>query len=397
MGGSIQSSSPEQGASMGTAIVNGILLTPDEQFSGQSVIVEGGRITRIGPVGLVEAQSNTIDARGFYVIPGLIDLHVHGANGFDTMDATPEAIDGMGHFLAQHGVTSYLPTTVTASAEATLAAIQNISAMSNPSNGAGPLGIHLEGPYLNHDYCGAQPHQYLRPADIKEYKLWLDNGQIRLITVAPEVEGVLDLIKAGNETGIEFAAGHSAASYEQMQLAIEHGLHQVTHTFNGMPPLHHRSPGVLGAALSDNRLRCQIIADGVHVHPAVVKVLVKSKGIDGTILISDGMRATGLQDGDYALGDQQVHVRNGVARTQAGGLAGSTLTLDQALRNIMHFADLSFKEALPMATRVPAIAMNWEGRKGVIAPNADADLVIMDDRYQVRLTMVGGRVVYSNL
>lgn len=382
---------------MGTAIVNGIILTPDEQISGQGVIVEGGRIARIDPVGLVEAQSNTIDARGFYVTPGLIDLHVHGAYGFDTMDATPEAIHGMGRFFARHGVTSYLPTTVTASAEDISAAIQNIGAMSLPSDGAWPLGIHLEGPYLSHDYCGAQSPQYLRPADIKEYKLWLENGQVRLITVAPEVEGVLGLIEAGVETGIEFAAGHSGASYEQMRLAIEHGLHQVTHTFNGMPPLHHRSPGVLGAALSEERLRCQIIADGVHVHPAVVKVLVKSKGIDRTILISDAMRATGMPDGDYALGDQQVHVKGGVARTQAGGLAGSTLTLDQALCNIMHFADLSFQEALPMATRVPAAAMNWEGKKGVIAPNADADILIMDDRYQVRLTMIGGRVVYCDL
>lgn len=382
---------------MGTAIVNGILLTPDEQISGQAVIVEGGRIARIDPVGLIEAQSNMIDARGFYVTPGLIDLHVHGAFGFDTMDATPEAIHSMGRFFARHGVTSYLPTTITASAEATLAAIQNIGAMSLPSDGAWPLGIHLEGPYLSHDYCGAQPAQYLRPADIKEYKLWLENGQVRLITVAPEVEGVLGLIKAGAEVGIEFAAGHSGASYEQMRLAIELGLHQVTHTFNGMSLLHHRSPSVLGAALSEERLRCQIIADGVHVHPAVVKLLVKTKGIDRTILISDAMRATGLPDGDYALGDQQVHVKGGVARTQAGGLAGSTLTLDQALRNIMHFADLSFQEALPMATRVPAAAMNWEGKKGVIAPNADADILIMDDRYQVRLTMIGGRVVYCDL
>jgi N-acetylglucosamine-6-phosphate deacetylase len=237
----------------------------------------------------------------------------------------------------------------------------------------------------------------LRPADIKEYKLWLENGQVRLITVAPEVEGVLGLIEAGTEEGIEFAAGHSAASFEQMRLAIDQGLHQVTHTFNGMPPLHHRTPGVLGAALSEERLRCQIIADGVHVHPAVVKLLVKSKGVDRTILITDAMCATGLQDGDYALGDQQVQVRGGVARTQAGGLAGSTLTLDQALRNIMQFAGLSFQEALPMATRVPAAAMNWEGKKGVIAPNADADILIMDDRYQVRLTMIGGRVVYSDL
>jgi N-acetylglucosamine-6-phosphate deacetylase len=382
---------------MKTSILNGILVTPDEQLSGKVVIVEDGRISRIDPSGSEETNSKLIDARGFYVIPGLIDLHVHGAAGFDTMDATPEAIDGMGRFFARHGVTSFLPTTVAASPQATQAAIQNISMLSYPSEAARPLGIHLEGPYLGHEYRGAQPLQHLRTADAKEYQPWLENDLVRLITVAPEVEGVLDLIKTGVKKGIEFAVGHSSASYEQMLLAIDLGLHQVTHTFNGMASLHHRSPGVLGAALGEDRLHCQLIADGVHVHPAVVKVLVNAKGIDRTILITDGMRATGLPDGDYPLGDQLVQVQAGVARTRVGGLAGSTLTLDQALRNIMVFAGLSFQEALPMATRVPAAALNLVGRKGILAPGADADLVIMDDLHHVRMTMVNGRIVYNSL
>ena len=382
---------------MKTVIINGIILSPEEWISEHCLIVENEGIVRIDPLGPIEPGVNIIDARGFYIIPGLIDIHVHGANGYDTMDATPEAIHGMGHFFARHGVTSYLPTTVTASPEATLAAIENVGSTPSPIDGAQHLGIHLEGPCLNRDYRGAQPAQHLRPAAPEEYYPWLKTDRVRLITVAPEVDGVLALLDAGTEAAIEFAVGHSAASYEQVRLAIEHGLHQVAHVFNGVPPLHHRLPGVLGAALSDERLRCQVIADSVHVHPAVVKVLVKSKGIERTILITDAMRATGLPDGDYALGDQQVHVKGGVARTQAGGLAGSTLTLDQALRNVMQFADLSLLDALPMATRVPAAAMGWQGKKGVIASNADADLVIMDDNYQVRLTMVGGRVVYDDL
>jgi N-acetylglucosamine-6-phosphate deacetylase len=382
---------------MKTIIANGIVLSPDEEIHGRQVVIEDGRIRGLDARAPREAGVKAIDAQGWFVIPGLIDIHVHGANGCDTMDATPEAIQGMGRFLARHGVTSFLPTTVAASPEATLAAIENVGRTPFPTDGAHHLGIHVEGPYLNSACAGAQPVQHLRPAAPEEYERWITTEAVRLITVAPEVKGVLALLDAGAEAAIEFSIGHSAASYEQVRLAIEHGLRQVTHVFNGMPPMHHRSPGVVGAALSDEHLGCQIIADGVHVHPAVVRILVKSKGIDGTILITDAIRATGLPDGDYALGDQQIHVQAGVARTGAGSLAGSTLTMDKALRNVIRFADLSLLEALPMATRVPAAAMGWDGKKGVIAPNADADLVIMDNGFQVRLTMVAGRVVFDAL
>ena len=380
---------------MKTIIANGIVLSPDEEIHGRQVVIEDGRIVRMAAVEPAEAGVNQIDAQGSFVIPGLIDIHVHGANSFDTMDATPDAIQGMGRFLASHGVTSYLPTTVSASQDALMAAIENAGRTPFPVDGAQHLGIHLEGPYLNSSYAGAQPVQHLRRAAREEYERWITSGQVRLITVAPEVEGVPALLDAGTEAAIEFAIGHSAATYEQVLLAIEHGLRQVTHVFNGMPPMHHRSPGVLGAALSEERLNCQIIADGIHVHPAVVKLLVRSKGVGRTILVTDAISATGLPDGAYSLGDQRVHVAAGAPRTEAGGLAGSTLTMDQALRNVMQFANLSLSAALPMATRVPAAAMGWQGRKGIIAPNADADLVIMDDRFQVRLTMVAGRVVFE--
>jgi N-acetylglucosamine-6-phosphate deacetylase len=178
---------------------------------------------------------------------------------------------------------------------------------------------------------------------------------------------------------------------------VESGLRQATHTFNGMPAFQHRSPGVLGAVLSDDRIWAQIIVDGIHVHPAIVKFLVKAKGTDRTILITDAIRATGMPDGDYSLGDQMVHVKDGVARTDAGGLAGSTLTMDRALQNVMEFVEISLPEALPMATRIPATAMNLESHKGSIAPGFDADIVVLDESYQVRMTMVGGRIMYRDL
>jgi N-acetylglucosamine-6-phosphate deacetylase len=255
----------------------------------------------------------------------------------------------------------------------------------------------LEGPYLNSESRGAQPPQHLRPADPNEYRSWLETKEVCLVTVAPEVRGVLDLIRTGKAAGVEFALGHTSATYEQVLAAVELGLHQATHTFNGMPGLNHRSPGALGAVLSDDRIWAQIIVDGVHVHPAIVKLLIKAKGVDRTIVITDAVRASGLIDGDYALGDQMVHVKDGVVRTDAGGLAGSTLTMDQALRNVMEFADLSLAEALPMLTRVPAASIGLENRKGYITPGFDADIVVLDQSYRVRLTMVAGTVVYRNL
>jgi N-acetylglucosamine-6-phosphate deacetylase len=382
---------------MKTVIINGIILTPDEQVSGGQVIIEDKQILRIEPAGPANPENITLDARGGTIIPGLIDIHMHGANGFDTMDATPEAIHGMGRFIARYGVTSYLPTTITATSAATYAAITNTASTPPSSNGAQHVGIHLEGPYLSHEFRGAQPPQHLRPADPNEYRSWLDNKGVRLITVAPEVIGVSDLLRVGKQAGVEFALGHTAADYQQVLAAVELGLSQATHTFNGMPALNHRSPGVLGAVLSEDRILAQIIVDGIHVHPAIVKLLVRAKGADRTILITDAIRATGLPNGDYALGDQMVHVAGGIARTQAGGLAGSTLTMDQALRNTMEFANLSLLEALPMATSVPAISIGLKGSKGRIAPNYDADIVVLDDTYHVRMTMVSGQVVFSNL
>jgi N-acetylglucosamine-6-phosphate deacetylase len=382
---------------MKTVLINGIILTPDEQIPSCAVVIENDKITEIVPAGPVEPGAHTIDVQGHYIIPGLIDIHIHGVSGFDTMDASQEAIQTMARFIARHGVTAFLPTTVAAPALNIQRSIDTVANLPQPQDGARPLGIHLEGPYLNHLFCGAQPIQHLRGADPEEYIPWFRKQMVRLITVAPEIHGVPELIRAGIKEGVDFAIGHSAASYEQVLEAIGIGLRLATHAFNGMPPLHHRTPGVLGAVLSEDRIYAQVIVDGTHVHPAVVKLLVKTKGIDRTILITDAIRATGMPDGQYALGDQQIYVKNGIARTEAGGLAGSTLTMDQALQNMMNYADLTLQQALPMATRVPAEALGLHHRKGQLAPGFDADLVILDETCLVHLTMVGGQVVFSNL
>lgn len=256
--------------------------------------------------------------------------------------------------------------------------------------------MHLEGPYLSPDHRGAQPEAELRRPDPEEYQVWFDHDVVRLITVAPELPGAMDLIRQGQARGVEFAVGHSGATFEQCRSAIDLGLRHATHTFNGMPPLHHREPGVLGAVLADERVYAHAILDGVHLHPDVARILIRAKGVERTILISDAMRATGLADGTFDLGGQPITVRDGVARTTLGGLAGGTLTLDRAIRNAVTWAGLSVAESVAMATQAPAAAIGLLGRKGVLAPGADADIVLLDQELRVRLTILAGRVAFES-
>ena len=382
---------------MRTLITGGTLLTPHQTLPQHTLVIEGAKIVAIQPNGVSAGPEDTvIDAQGMWVAPGLIDVHIHGSAGYDTMDATTEALHGLARFLAQHGVTGYLPTTGAAPSAATLAAIQNVAVCPQPADGAHHLGVHLEGPYLSAAHKGAQPVEHLRDADPAEYGEWFASGVVRLMTIAPERKGALVCIEQGVAQNIEFAIGHSGATYEQVLEAADRGLRQSTHTFNGMLGLHHREPGTVGAVLTDDRIYAQVIADGVHLHPAVVKLLVRAKGVGRTILITDAVRAAGLPDGEYNLLGFKVTVRGGVPRTETGSLAGSTLTMDTGLRNLMTFAGLSLNEALMTATSTPAEAMGWSGRKGVLAVGADADVILLDANLTVRQTIVAGRVVYQS-
>lgn len=377
-------------------ITNGKIITPDGVLTDHTLVLEGSTIAAIVPAKDALADSEVIDAGGLWVAPGLIDVHVHGGDGHDTMDATVKAIHGMARFFAKHGVTSYYPTTMSAPAANTIQAIENVAACPQPEDGAQHLGVHVEGPYLSIEFPGAQSTSVLRRPDPAEYERWFETGVVKLITAAPELEGALELIDEGVKRGIEFAIGHSGASYEQVGIAADHGVRQATHTFNGMLGLHHRNPGTLGGVLTDDRIYGQVIGDGIHVHPAMVKLLVRAKGTKRAILITDSIRAAGLPDGDYDLGGQAVTVRDGICRIANGSLAGSTATLDAVLRNAMRFAGLSLPEAIPMATSTPAEAMNLVGKKGVLQAGADADVILLDDNINVKMTMVCGRVVYQS-
>lgn len=378
-------------------IANGRVITPWRVLEKGAVIIEGGKIVAVkeGFEPSEGAEATIIDATGKTVTPGFVDIHVHGGVGYDTMDATPQAIQKMAEFFASHGVTGFLPTTVTASREAILAAIENIAmCQSRSTGGAQVLGVHVEGPYINPSKPGAQPLQHIRPADPDEYREFFAWNNVRLITLAPEIPANKALIPYAVQQGATVAVGHSTASYEEVLGAVRLGLSHACHTFNGMAGLHHREPGTVGAVLTCAEITAEVIADNVHVHPAVIKLLVQAKGVERTVLMTDAIRAAGLSDGTYDLGGQPVTVHEGVARIATGSLAGSTLTMDKAVRNAMAATGLSLAEVLPMASYNPAQVIGMEREKGSLEPGKDADIVLLDEEFRVALTMVGGRVVY---
>lgn len=376
--------------------VNATVYTPEEAVAGAWVRVVGRRIAAMGAGAAPAAgRAEVVDLGGRILVPGFIDLHVHGALGRDTMDADPEALRTMARFYAAHGVTSFLATTMTAPAEDILAALHAVARVRDEGTGAAALlGAHVEGPYLDVERRGCQDATHVRPAEPAEYQRLLDTGVVRLLTLAPEYPANRDLLREAVSRGIAVSAGHTRASYDDMVRAVELGVSQVTHLFNGMEPLHHRAPGAVGAALALDALRCQVIADNIHLHPATLKLAARAKGPDGVILVTDAMAGTGMPDGEYTLGGVLVTVREGVARDPQGALAGSTLTMERAAANMAAASGMGLAAALTMASQTPARALGLGDRRGRVAPGYDADLVALDEGLAVALTMVAGEIVY---
>ena len=324
-------------------------------------------------------------------------MHVHGGGGFDIMDGKYEAIKQVAAAHSRFGTTAFLPTTMTMRKDKIIESLKSVKEAIVKGTGAAEiLGVHLEGPYINSERKGAQKKEDIKNPSIEEFlEFNLASGNlIRLLTIAPEIPGAIELIHWLSEHKIIASVGHSNATYEQVQESIRAGLNHVTHTFNAMSGLNHHEPGVVGAALSSPELIVEMIADGVHLHPAVMKILTRVKGAEKIVLITDAIRATSMPEGTYDLGGQDVIVTNGQARLKNGTLAGSILTMDKAVRNMISMAGVSLKEAVQMATINPAKCLGIEGRKGSLAAGKDADIVILDKKLKVKLTMVKGKIVH---
>lgn len=340
------------------------------------VTVRDGVIVEIGKSSAIGAK--IIDLEGARLLPGLVDIHTHGALGYDTMDNDAEGLAKMARFLRQNGVTSFYPTTMTMPADD----IKNALTQSLPEGKdcAAVLGFHMEGPYISAKHKGAQKEEDIQKPSTVEFSKY---ENVKMLTIAPELDGSMDVIKYCAENGIRVALGHTDADYDTAKKAFETGADCLTHTFNAMPPLHHRSPGPIGAALTENAY-AQVICDGVHIHPAAIMALYRIFGAERMVLISDAMRATGMPDGEYMFGGQKIIVSNAVARTESGALAGSTTTLLGCVEKAIEFG-ISAADAYRMASRTPAELMGL--KKGRIELGFDADFIVTTPDYKFIRTL----------
>ena len=372
----------------------------DSILAGAAVELQHGVIAGIY---LSENEAPTdgitvIDGDGGYLTPGFIDLHNQGGNGFSVMDGSVESLHGMAEFHARYGTTSFLPTpgALRGSEKKVLSA--HLEAVDNqPENGAHIPGIHLEGPFLNPKMMGGFSPDFIEEPSVDRYHEFQETsgGNIRMITLAPELDGIGDVILAARKDGVVVSIGHSDGGLDDVLRAIDLGASHVTHMFNAMSPLHHREVGVAGAALYSNELSVQLIADGVHVHPWIMGLLFQSKGIENTCLITDSVSLSGLTDGFYDFYGHRVELRDGQVRTENGTLSGSTLTMSAAVKNLVQINALRIEDAVYMASMSPANVLGISESKGSLEVGKDADVVLMDDRLNVKMTVVSGRVVYD--
>ncbi|MDR4888276.1 N-acetylglucosamine-6-phosphate deacetylase [Fredinandcohnia sp. QZ13] len=383
-------------------ITNLTIYSEDGILEKGFIEIDRDKIKRVGQMADFQASDKdeviTFDD-SHSLIPGMIDLHIHGAGGADVMDASPAALETMTNMLPKEGTTSFLATTMTKTKEDIENAIGTIAdfiTKQHPGN-AEILGAHLEGPFLSPKRAGAQhPDNIINP-DVELFKKWqsLSGDNIRLVTLAPEEPGGLELTAHLKNTGVVASIGHSDAVYDEVEAAIEAGVTHATHLFNGMRGIHHREPGVAGAVLLHDEVKCEMIVDGIHIAPKMVKFAYKNKGSEGSILVTDAMRAKCLGAGTYDLGGQEVIVNEERAVLKDGTLAGSILKLNDAVRNMMKFADCSLQDITVMTAVNPAKQINVFDRKGSIKAGKDADIVIVNDQLEVIMTFCRGKLAYS--
>ncbi|HEY8891536.1 MAG TPA: N-acetylglucosamine-6-phosphate deacetylase [Clostridium sp.] len=386
------------------AIINGKLIMSDKIIKNSVIIFDSFIIDIVNEDNFLLYKKNyeekhkeeiqIIDAKGRYVSPGFIDIHIHGSGGYDTMDATSKALDVISTTIVKNGVTAYLPTTMTSDMDSIYKALEVArQAMKLETKGAKILGVHMEGPFINEKYKGAQKDDNIIRPNYDIIKDYIDI--IKIITFAPEKDENHSFIKkVKNNSEITLSIGHSDASFEEAMSAIKDGVSHVTHTFNAMTPLNHRKPGIVGAIFTSD-ITCELIADLIHIHPAIFNILINEVHKDKMVLITDSMRAGSMKSGMYELGGQKVIVKNGAAKLENGTLAGSVLTLNKAVFNMLGHSDLEIYEVVAMATLNPAKVIKMDNIKGSLKNGYDADLVIFDENIDVFFTIVEGKIMYE--
>ena len=383
------------------AIDAGSLYTPERKFSPGRLLIEGKTITAVGvPESIrIPPNANQIDASKLLVTPGFLDPHIHGCGGVDVMQATYDSLNAVSRILVRHGTTSFLPTTVSSPPDVLTNTVEQLgAAISKSFDGAEPLGIHLEGPFISEAKRGTHKASHVLAPDLDLFENWVraSGNTVRLLTIAPELNGTEPLEIMARHYDVTVAMGHSNATFDQARAAADRGICYAVHTFNAMRAFSHRDPGIVGEVLADDRVFAEIIADGIHVDEAVVRIFARAKGKPGVLLTTDAISATDMPDGRYSLGGETIEVIEGICRDAEGRLAGSTLTQEIAFRNFARWTEWPFEHALAGLTLNPARALKLHG-KGVLEPGADADVVIMDEQFRIIKTLVAGRVVFERL
>ena len=379
---------------------NAKIVLKDRVIEGDILTADGIIRDIINKKSPVKAETleveNSIDLDGKYVVPGFIDVHIHGSNGADAMDGTVEALKTISSYIATKGTTKFLATTLTSSKEELINVLKIAADLQNKElDGATIFGVHMEGPYFDIEYKGAQNEKYMKPATEKEIKDYLDvkPGLVKMMSLSPHTEQSIETVKFLKENGVIVSVGHSAAKFNDVMKAVDAGLSHSTHTFNGMRGINHREPGVAGAVLISDKINAEVIFDKVHIHPEIVRLMIKAKGTDKVVCITDAMAATGLPNGDYKLGELDVYVKDGEARLKSNdSLAGSVLTMDKAFKHVIELG-YPIYEAVKLTSTNAAIEFGLNA--GAIEVGKEADFTVLDDSYNVDMTIVNGNIKYQ--
>ncbi|HAP36590.1 MAG TPA: N-acetylglucosamine-6-phosphate deacetylase [Bacteroidetes bacterium] len=383
---------------MNYALKNVKIVTPFRIVENGTIVITGKQISNMGKVSDVNISSEipVYDLSGMIVTPGFIDLLVHGGGGKGFADDSDESINTISDFFFSHGTTGMLASLFSKKIDLLKNDVNRVATYAERHKDSNIWGIHMEGPFINPLIKGAHKIEYLWEPSVE---MWNElnasaRGYIKLMTIAPELKGSIDVIRAAASQGVVPSIGHSLALYDDIEKAIDNGAAHVTHMFNAMRPFHHREPGIMVAALLRNELKVELIADGIHVDPIVMKLLHNIKGSGGIILVTDAIRACGMPDGDYHFMDQKIIVKEKRAFLENGTLAGSTLTMEDAIRNMVQLVGVPLTDAVRMASLNGAKVLGLEHQKGILAVGKDADIVVMDDQFTVHATIYEGQIKY---